>query len=80
MEGLDVLVLDGLRERHHPTHLTLDQACAYAEQIGARQTYLTHIAHYHSHRELEERLPEGVAPAFDGLTISLEPVRSEHEA
>lgn len=70
--GVDILIIDGLRERHHPTHLTLDQACEYAEQIGAKQTYLTHIAHYHSHQELLDRLPEGVEPAFDGLTLTLD--------
>lgn len=74
LQGLDVLVLDGLRERHHPTHMTLDRACEFAEQIGAGQTYLTHFAHDHSHAELIERLPEGVAPAYDGLTLSLSPV------
>lgn len=74
LQGLDVLVLDGLRERHHPTHMTLDRACEFAEQIGAKQTYLTHFAHDHSHAELEQRLPEGIAPAYDGLTVSLDPV------
>lgn len=71
MRGLDVLVLDGLRERHHPTHMTLDRACEFAEQIGATQTYLTHIAHDHSHADLLERLPEGVEPAYDGLKLVL---------
>ncbi len=71
LEGLDVLVLDGLRERHHPTHMTLDRACAFAEQIAAAQTYLTHFAHDHSHAELEQRLPDGVAPSYDGLVVSL---------
>lgn len=71
LQGLDVLVLDGLRERHHPTHMTLDRACEFAEQIGAGQTYLTHFAHEHSHQELAQRLPDGVAPAYDGLTLSL---------
>lgn len=80
LQGLDVLVLDGLRERHHPTHLTLDQACEYAQQIAAKQTYLTHFAHDHSHAELEARLPENVRPAYDGLTVSLEAIKSEHEA
>jgi len=71
LEGLDVLILDALRDRHHPTHLTIDQACAYAQQIGATRTYFTHIAHYHSHQELLDRLPEGIEPAFDGLTLTL---------
>ena len=71
LQGLDVLVLDGLRERHHPTHMTLDRACEYAQQIGATQTYLTHFSHEHSHEELSQRLPEGVAPAYDGLVVTL---------
>lgn len=71
MDGLDVLVVDGLRERHHPTHMTLDRACEFAEQIAAGKTYLTHIAHDHAHAELLSRLPEGVEPAYDGLVISL---------
>lgn len=71
MQGLDVLVLDGLRERHHPTHMTLDRACEFAEEIGAQQTYFTHIAHDHSHAELLDRLPDGVEPAYDGLKLVL---------
>lgn len=76
MQGLDVLILDGLRERHHPTHMTLDRACQFAEQINAKQTYLTHIAHDHSHEELCERLPEGIEPAYDGLVIALAPAHA----
>jgi len=72
LEGLNVLVLDGLRHRHHPTHMTIERACEFAEQIGADQTYLTHIAHDLAHAELAGRLPEGIAPAYDGLTIRLE--------
>lgn len=76
MQDLDVLILDGLRQRHHPTHMTLDRACEFAEQIDAKQTYLTHIAHDHSHEELLERLPNGIEPAYDGLVISLDPVHA----
>ena len=76
LQGLDVLVLDGLRERHHPTHMTLDRACEFAAEIGAEQTYLTHFAHDHSHAELSERLPEGVEPAYDGLTLRLNAIRT----
>ena len=80
LQGLDVLVLDGLRDRHHPTHMTLDRACEFAEEIAATQTYLTHFAHDHAHAELIDRLPEGVAPAYDGLTVSLEAVPWSSEA
>ena len=74
LEGLDVLVLDGLRARHHPTHMTLDRACEFAEQIDAGQTYLTHIAHDHSHEELLDYLPARVEPAYDGLVIPLDAI------
>ncbi len=76
LQGLDVLILDGLRERHHPTHMTLDRACEFAQQIAANQTYLTHMAHDHSHEELLARLPDGVLPAYDGLTLALEAVNA----
>lgn len=69
LEGLDVLVLDGLRYRHHPTHLTVDQALAVIEQLKPRRAYLTHIAHDILHADLEPRLPEGVHLAYDGLTL-----------
>ncbi|MBC8146099.1 MAG: MBL fold metallo-hydrolase [bacterium] len=71
LHGIDVLILDGLRYSPHPTHLTIDQAVELAQSIGARQTYLTHIAHDVRHVEAQERLPAGVALAYDGLVIEL---------
>ena len=67
LEGLDVLVLDGLRRRPHPTHFNLDEAIAEAERIGARRTYFTHIAHELPHAETNAGLPEGMELAYDGL-------------
>src|SRR5262245_24356706 len=69
LDGLDVLVLDALRRRPHPTHFTLDQAIAVAGQIGARQTYFTHIAHDLGHAATTDSLPPGMALAYDGLTL-----------
>ncbi len=73
LQNLDVLVLDGLRYRHHPTHLTVDRAIEIIERLKPRQAYLTHIAHDISHAELSSRLPEGIALAFDGLRVILDP-------
>jgi phosphoribosyl 1,2-cyclic phosphate phosphodiesterase len=70
LTDLDVLVIDGLRYRHHPTHLTVDQALGLIDQIGPRQAYLTHIAHDICHAELQPRLPQGVWLAYDGLVVS----------
>lgn len=68
---LDVLVLDGLRHKHHPTHLTIERACQYAEDLRAKQTYLTHIGHEVLHAEVSAELPEGVMLAVDGGRVRL---------
>ncbi|MEM1210050.1 MAG: MBL fold metallo-hydrolase [Planctomycetota bacterium] len=71
LEGLDVLVIDGLRERHHPTHMTFDQAVEVIDRASPRRGYLTHIAHDFSHTEIAERLPDGIEPACDGLLVEV---------
>lgn len=70
LTGLDVLVLDGLRFRPHPTHFSIAQALEEAARIGARQTYLTHIAHEVLHAEVEATLPSNVRLAYDGLVCT----------
>ncbi len=72
LEDLDVLVLDGLRRRPHPTHFNLEQAVEMAHRIRARRTLFTHIAHELGHAETNAELPEGMALAFDGQRIDLE--------
>ncbi len=69
LTGLDVLVIDGLRYREHPTHMTVEQALAAIARIKPRRAYLTHIAHDISHAELEPKLPENVFLAYDGLVV-----------
>jgi phosphoribosyl 1,2-cyclic phosphate phosphodiesterase len=72
LEGLDVLVIDGLRERHHPTHLTFDQALDVIDRVRPDRAFLTHIAHDFRHADIDARLPDGVEPAHDGLVIELD--------
>jgi phosphoribosyl 1,2-cyclic phosphate phosphodiesterase len=69
MEGLSTLVLDALRHRRHPTHLTVDQAVNIAERVGAKQTYFVHMAHDLPHETTDAALPEGVHLAWDGLVL-----------
>jgi len=71
LKGLDTVILSALRHKPHPTHATVDQAVNWAQRIGARQTYLTHIAHELGHVETNRILPEGVAMAYDGLTFQV---------
>ena len=67
--GVDVLVLNALFRKPHPTHLSVSEAVSAAQKIGARQTWLTHLTHRTGHAELEAELPRGIAPAFDGVTV-----------
>lgn len=67
LAGLDVLILDALRRRPHPTHFNLEQAVAEAHRLGAKRTYFTHIAHELRHAETEAELPAGMYLAYDGL-------------
>jgi phosphoribosyl 1,2-cyclic phosphate phosphodiesterase len=69
LEGLDHLVLSALRYKPHPSHATVEQALGWARRIGARQTWLTHIAHELGHEETNRTLPAGVQLAYDGLTV-----------
>lgn len=68
--NLDVLVLDALRHRSHPTHYSLSEATAVAQRIGARRTLFTHMCHDLGHAATCATLPEGLSLAYDGLRIS----------
>lgn len=69
LRGLDVLILDALRRRPHPTHFNLEQAIDEARRIGAARTYFTHIAHELGHAATNAELPAGMELAYDGLSI-----------
>jgi phosphoribosyl 1,2-cyclic phosphate phosphodiesterase len=71
LQGLEVLVLNALWWRSHPTHLSISEAIDAARALGARRTYLTHLTHETGHAELEARLPAGIFPAHDGLTVEV---------
>jgi phosphoribosyl 1,2-cyclic phosphate phosphodiesterase len=67
--GLDVLVLNALRFKPHPAHLSVQQAVDLGAELGARWTYLTHMTHDISHARDSENLPDGVRFAYDGLRV-----------
>ena len=72
LAGVRVLVLNALWWGDpHPTHFSVEEAVEAARSVGAEQTYLTHLSHRVGHRELMERLPPGIAPAYDGLVIDV---------
>ena len=72
LKGVDVMVLNCLREREHPTHLSLARAREYLTRIAPKKAYLIHMCHDFSHREYLEKLAgTNIEPAYDGLEIEL---------
>ena len=71
LHNLDVLVIDALRERPHPTHFSLSEAVEAARRIAPRRTYFTHMCHDLPHGDTNARLPDGMELAYDGLELTL---------
>lgn len=71
LQGLDVLFLDALRYKPHPTHSTVEQSLRIVEALQPRMTYFTHICHDLGHQRAESMLPPHVRLAYDGLTIAV---------
>jgi len=70
LAGVEVLVLNALRQTPHPSHFTLDEALEQARRIGAERTYFTHLSHQMGlHTEISSILPSGVELAYDGLVL-----------
>jgi phosphoribosyl 1,2-cyclic phosphate phosphodiesterase len=70
--GLDVLFLDALRHRPHPTHSTVERSLQTVERLAPRRAFFTHICHDLPHRETECTLPPNIRLAYDGLEITVE--------
>jgi len=70
LQGVEVLVVNALRPKEHPTHQSVSQAVETARRIGARQTYFIHMSHgIGLHREACLSLPAGMTFAYDGMTV-----------
>lgn len=73
LEDVDTLVVNALRfTKPHHSHMLVDDAIAFANRVGAKQTYLIHVTHQIGfHDEAESRLPENIHVAYDGLVIDV---------
>jgi phosphoribosyl 1,2-cyclic phosphate phosphodiesterase len=69
LRGLDLLIIDALRYKPHPTHLHVAQTLAYIAELKPQRALLTHIGHDIKHLEASRELPDGVELAYDGLRI-----------
>ena len=71
LSGVECLVIDALRGRAHPTHMSIDEAVAISAEICPGTTWLTHLSHEVLHAREQQTLPNGVNIAYDGLKLSL---------
>jgi phosphoribosyl 1,2-cyclic phosphate phosphodiesterase len=71
LEGLDIVLLDCLREKSHPTHINIEQSISYISRIRAKQSYLIHMTHELEYASLSKKLPKDVFVGFDGLKLSV---------
>jgi phosphoribosyl 1,2-cyclic phosphate phosphodiesterase len=71
LEGVEVWLVDCLRDRPHPTHAHLDQTLDWIAKIRPQRAVLTHMNHEFDYWELRNRLPRGVEPAYDGMVLEV---------
>lgn len=72
LHGLDVLFLDALRRKPHPTHSTLEQSIETAGILKPKRAFFTHICHDLGHEATESKLPPNIRLAYDGMEVTVE--------
>lgn len=71
LANLDVLILNALRIRPHPTHFSLEESVQTAKRINAKQTYFTHMTHDLKHSTINSQLPPNIQLGYDGLSFEI---------
>ncbi len=72
ISGVEILIVSALRHASSPMHFSIDEAVAFSKKVGAKKTYLTHMAHEIDYDIHLSQLPLGVQFAFDGLEIPIQ--------
>ncbi|TYC59824.1 MBL fold metallo-hydrolase, partial [Marinobacter sp. BW6] len=81
LKNLDILILDCLRRRPHPSHFCLDDALAWTRKFAPQRAVFTNLHNDLDYRTLVTELPEPVEPAFDGMRLELtEPIEQDARA
>jgi phosphoribosyl 1,2-cyclic phosphate phosphodiesterase len=78
--GLDVLIIDALRYKQHPSHLSVAETLAWIERLRPRHAILTNLHSDLDYETLRGELPKGVEPAFDGLAFEVEFAQEKQRA
>lgn len=72
LQGVEYMIVNGLRHKEHPSHQTIDEAIAFAQSLGVKETWLVHMGHrIKPHADEEKLLPKGVHLAYDGEIIEI---------
>lgn len=71
LQGLETLILDAVRYKPHPNHFHFDLAIEWAQKLGAKKTYFTHLSHDYDHDKVNAELPNGIELAYDGLRLAI---------
>lgn len=70
LNGIDTLIVNGLRHTEHPTHQTIEEAIEFSRRLGAKKTYLIHMSHHIRPHAIEQaELPPQVYLAYDYMTF-----------
>ncbi len=73
LAGVEVLVVNALRYREHPSHFCVAEALALIGRVKPRRAFLTHLSHeFGLHAEQLHKLPVGIEAAYDGLEVEME--------
>ncbi len=76
LAGVDLWIVDCLRDTPHPTHSHTEQTFGWIETVKPRRAVLTHLNHQIDYEDLRRRCPPGVEPGYDGLVVDLAPDQS----
>jgi phosphoribosyl 1,2-cyclic phosphate phosphodiesterase len=72
LHDLDILFLDALRHKPHPTHSTVSNSLGLIERLNPRRAFFTHISHDLGHEQTNATLPPHVRLSHDGLKLEFE--------
>lgn len=72
LQHLDILFLDALRHKPHPTHSSVQQSLALVELLKPKRAFFTHISHDLPHQATNATLPAHVRLAYDGMRLDFE--------
>jgi phosphoribosyl 1,2-cyclic phosphate phosphodiesterase len=72
LEGLDLWIVDALRQAPHPSHFSVGQAVAWTQRLGVRRAILTHMTVELDYETLRRQLPPNVEPGYDGMVVEVD--------